>query len=98
MHNGLMANDDLEKLLGEINRATGQAPQPATPAQTPATTSSATGRVGFAIIATAGGAGLAWFIGLILPFVSATSAGIGGGIAAGLTALIAGPPRWLGGR
>ena len=97
-----MADDDIEKLLAEINRATGgvagRTPAPLPPAQSPAPRTNPTSRIGFAVIAAVGGAGLTWFIGLLMPFVSATSAGIGGAIAAGLTALVAGPPRWLGGR
>ena len=101
-HNADVADDDIEKLLAEINRATGrvpsQTPVPAPSPQSPAPRTTATSRVGFAVVAAVGGAGLTWFIGLLMPFVSATSAGIGGAIAAGLTALVAGPPRWLGGR
>lgn len=89
-----MADDDVERLLREIQQSTGGVPAPA-PKPEP---SGAVGRVGFAIVAGVGGGGVAWFIGLVLPFVSATSAGIGGITAAALTALIAGPPRWLGGR
>jgi hypothetical protein len=97
-----VADDDIEKLLAEINRATGRAsgqpPVPIPAPQAPASRATATSRIGFAVVAAVGGAGLTWFIGLLMPFVSATSAGIGGAIAAGLTALVAGPPRWLGGR
>lgn len=91
-----MADDDMERLLREIQQATGGTPAPVPVPQSP--TGGAVGRVGFAIAAGVGGGVLAWFVGLILPFVSATSAGIGGAIAAAITALVAGAPRWLGGR
>jgi hypothetical protein len=91
--NGAMADDDIERLLREINQGTGgqvPAPQPQ-----PQRASGVPSRIVFTGVAAMGSAGFAWFIGLVLPLVSATSAGIGGAIGGGLIALIAGPPRWL---
>jgi hypothetical protein len=47
------------------------------------------------VIAAVGLGAMTWFVGLILPFTSAVSAGIGGAIAAFITAFVAGPPRWF---
>lgn len=93
-----MADDDIEKLLAEINRATSGSSTPVPASKLPDHRGAGPRRLGFVVVALVGGAGVSWFIGLLMPFVSATSAGIGGAIAAGLTALVAGPPRWLGGR
>jgi hypothetical protein len=90
-HNGPMADDDIERLLREINQGMGgNVPAPQQPS-----TSGVPSRIIFAGVAAVGSAGVAWFIGLVLPLISATSAGIGGAIGGGLIALIAGPPRWL---
>jgi hypothetical protein len=92
-HNGTVADDDIERLLREINQGMGgqvPAPQPQ-----PQRESGVPSRIVFTGVAAMGSAGVAWFFGLVLPLVSATSAGIGGAIGGGLVALIAGPPRWL---
>lgn len=91
-----MADDDLERLLREIERNTGAPVQPA-PSRSVESTKAASpgGRLAFAGIAAVTLGGATWFLGLLMPFVGATSAGIGGAVAAGVTALIAGPPRWF---
>jgi hypothetical protein len=106
-----MADDEIERLLREIDATNAAAkPQDAVAKQgspdnkgsldkkrnVPATSEDhAGGRLAFSIIAAVGLGAATWFIGLILPFTSAVSAGIGGAIAAFLTAFIAGPPRWF---
>lgn len=97
-----MAEDEIEKLLREIAGTTGQTGSSSeiakdsgkSPARRdePQTSS---GRFAFAAIAGASLGVAAWFVGLILPFTSAVSAGIGGAFAAFVVALIAGPPRWF---
>lgn len=91
-HNGSMADDDIERLLsqvsgGEVSRKPDRSPA--------ATDKSAGGRMAFAVVSGVGLGAAAWFVGLILPFTSAVSAGIGGAFAAFVTALVAGPPRWF---
>jgi hypothetical protein len=98
-----MADDDIERLLREINATTGQ--PPAQPGQTPArkpdaepaTTSgsSAGGRVAFAAIAgVVMGAGSFMFA-VFTPWTSAFDMGMAGAGAAFLTGLVAGPPKWF---
>jgi hypothetical protein len=96
-----MADDEIERLLREIDatNATPAAKQGGAvekKSNTPATTEpSGGGRLAFSVIAAVGLGAATWFVGLILPFTSAVSAGIGGAIAAFITAFIAGPPRWF---
>ena len=100
-HNGLMADDDIERLLREVAGTTGQpgstgSGEVAKPAdRSPAKADKGGGRLAFAGISAAGFGAAAWFVGLMLPFTSAVSAGIGGAVAAFLTAMVAGPPRWF---
>jgi hypothetical protein len=96
-----MADDEIERLLREID-ATNSPARPASGSEvaktsnTPAVPQSGGGgRLAFSMIAAVGMGAAAWFVGLILPFTSAVSAGIGGAFAAFVTALIAGPPRWF---
>jgi len=102
MHTGAMADDDIERLLREINttNAGGSAQPPATretKGSSPASTSGgrAGGRVAFAVGSgvVLGAAG--WFGGLLMPFVGSFSAGVGAAFGAFAAALIAGPPRWF---
>ena len=93
-----MADDDIERLLREVAGVTGSgtpAPLP-TSASPPARIGSMQGRVGFAL-----GAGVVmgvggWFVGLLLPFLGASSMGFGAAFGAFVTAMITGAPRWLG--
>jgi hypothetical protein len=97
--------DDYEKLLAQIEAATGKPVNPLVPspqATTPASTKNvgeagkgAGGRIAFGAIAgvTLGVGG--WFVGLLLPFFGAGAMGLGAAGAAFITALIAGPPRWF---
>lgn len=96
-----MAEDEIEKLLREINGtnqpsassavAKGSEKSPARRDEPQA----GGGRFAFAAIAGVTLGMAAWFVGLILPFTSAVSAGIGGAFAAFVAAVIAGPPRWF---
>jgi hypothetical protein len=101
-HNGSMADDDIERLLREVAATSGSptgAGVPATrPDSSPARAEAASrgiGRLGFAAGSAVVLGGATWFLGLMLPFTSAVSAGIGGATAAFVTALVAGPPRWF---
>jgi hypothetical protein len=97
--------DDYEKLLAQIEAATGKPVNPPVPrpqAATPASTKNheagaqgAGGRIAFGAIAgvTLGIGG--WFVGLLLPFFGAGAMGLGAAGAAFITALVAGPPRWF---
>ena len=94
-----MADDDIEKLLREIAGTTQSGPAEVAKAadDVPARRDErqSGGRFAFAAIAGVSLGAAAWFVGLILPFTSAVSAGIGGAFAAFVAAFIAGPPRWF---
>lgn len=86
-----MADDDIERLLREIQQASGGAVEPVQE-------STKGSRLGFAALAAigsgvAGAAGglLLWF----LPFVGPVTTSIGAALGGFITALIAGPPRWF---
>jgi hypothetical protein len=98
-----MAEDEIERLLREINETTGK--PPAQPGQSPARRpdaevapageSSAGGRVAFAAIAgVVLGAG-SFMFGVFTPFTDAFSMGMAGAASAFLTGLVAGPPKWF---
>lgn len=100
-HNVPMAEDEIERLLREVAGNTGQSGSTGSgevaksPDRSPAKADKGGGRMAFAAISAAGFGAAAWFVGLMLPFTSAVSAGIGGAVAAFLTAMVAGPPRWF---
>ena len=94
-----MADDDIERLLREIDATNSS--RPATPASpsgkevAPAEGSSAGGRVAFAV-----GAGVvtgvgAWLFGVFTPWTDALDMGFAAAVAAFLTGLVAGPPKWF---
>lgn len=96
-----MADDDIERLLREVDSLS-TTPVPATssgtsPARVPAPQreASAGGRLAFAVGSgvVLGAAG--WVGGLVMPFVGSFSAGVGAAFGAFVAALIAGPPRWF---
>lgn len=102
MHTGQVAEDDIERILREVNALnSGTAGTARTPAPTnsspklPAKSNGAGGRLAFAIgagvVVGAGG----WVFGLLMPFVGSFSSGVGAAFGAVVTALIAGPPRWF---
>ena len=89
-----MAEDDIEKLLREIN-----ADSPAQPSRTSeiSTTAkkSAGGRLAFAAVAAATIGFVGSVMGLLMPFIGMWSTGIGAAAGAFITGIIAGPPRWF---
>lgn len=90
-----MAEDDIEKLLREINQAT-SASKPAPVDQgSIARQQKPSGRIPFALAISVGLGGIGIVAGLLLPFVGGFSAGVGAALGAFLTALITGPPRWF---
>lgn len=99
-----MADDDIQRLLNEVSAATGgtsaksggssSSPVPATAGREVAR-GGAGGRIAFAVVAGVGMGVFTWVAGIVLPFVDAFSAGVGGVIAGFATAIIAGPPRWF---
>lgn len=101
MHTEQMADDDIERILREVNALnSGPASSPRTPAPTsaskaPVKSGGAGGRLAFAlgsgVVVGAGG----WLFGLLMPFVGSFSAGVGAAFGAFITASIAGPPRWF---
>jgi len=99
-HNVVMADDEIERLLREIDAANASATGKPTGdvakvSKDVERTKGGGGRLAFSVVAAVGLGAATWFVGLILPFTSAVSAGIGGAIAAFVTAMIAGPPRWF---
>ena len=95
-----MADDEIERLLREIDAANASATGKPTGdvakvSKDVERTKGGGGRLAFSVVAAVGLGAATWFVGLILPFTSAVSAGIGGAIAAFVTAMIAGPPRWF---
>ena len=107
MHTGVMADDDIERLLREVNALNSGATNSSSP-QVPATSSpkpaakkeasSAGGRLAFAVgsgvIVGALGAAVGAVL-VLLPFVGPITTGVGAAFGAFVTALIAGPPRWF---
>jgi hypothetical protein len=99
-----MADDDIERLLREVDALNSGTPTPANvpakrsedaPVQKGKPAKESSGRLAFAVGATVVLAPATWFVGLILPFQSAVSMGLGGAVAAFVTAFVAGPPRWF---
>ena len=97
-----MADDDIERLLREVNAMNAPAGQPPArresrePAKQDGDSGGGKGgRLAFAIGSgvVIGAAG--WFGGLLMPFVGSFSAGVGAAFGAFAASLIAGPPRWF---
>ena len=96
-----MAEDEIERLLREID-ATSGAKQPPAPAVKPAAEVARTaddgrpgGRVAFAVGAAAVTGVGAWVFGVFTPWTDALDMGFAAAAAAFLTGLVAGPPRWF---
>ena len=95
-----MAEDEIERLLREIDStSTGRPPSAPTPkasgdvARTDA--GGAGGRLAFAVGA-AGVTGVgAWLFGVFTPWTDALDMGFAAAVAAFLTGLVAGPPKWF---
>lgn len=104
MQNEGVADDEIERLIREVEAATSGKPQrPAEPAKEvdkPSASgrdveSSSGGRVAFAGIS-AGVMGVGgWLFGVFTPWTDALDMGIAAAGAAFLTGLIAGPPKWF---
>ena len=94
-----MAEDEIERLLREVQQQTGATPpSKAAASAPPAKTDGEGGGVGR--VAFAGGSAVvlgvgAWVFGVLTPFTTATELGIGAAIGAFVTGLVAGPPRWM---
>jgi hypothetical protein len=100
-HNGRMADDEIERLLREID-----ASKPGVSAQPPARPASADparqeaaaksgGRLAFAGLAAAVMGGGAFVFAIFTPWTDAFDMGLAGAVAAFLTGFVAGPPRWF---
>jgi hypothetical protein len=95
-----MAEDEIERLLREIDATSGAKP-PATPAVRPEAEVARTddgksgGRVAFAVGAAAVTGVGAWVFGVFTPWTDALDMGFAAAAAAFLTGLVAGPPRWF---
>jgi hypothetical protein len=95
-----MAEDEIERLLREIDAASG-AKQPPAPAEKQsaevarAEGGNPGGRVAFAVgAAVVTGAG-AWVFGIFTPWTDALDMGFAAAVAAFLTGVVAGPPKWF---
>ncbi len=97
-------SEDIERLLAEIDSATGSASTPAkkktgsppAPSKDANLASSSGGRVGFAVVAAVVFGVIGLVVDLFVPFLLGTfSTGVGAAFGAFLTALVAGPPRWF---
>jgi len=106
-HTEVMADDDIERLLREVN-AMNNPSSTAAGSRSPEASKSkdvakkddssgggAGGRVAFAVGSGAVLGVAGWFGGLLMPFVGSFSAGVGAAFGAFVASLIAGPPRWF---
>ena len=103
----MASDDDIERLLREVEalESGGSKAQPPVPAQgrepakQEAPSESGGGRVGWSLIAAAGGGAAGFIIGTLLgflPLVDGLSTALGAALGAALAALISGPPGWYG--
>lgn len=98
-----MADDDIERLLREIDATgSGAAPKPgrevapaASGGEVANAGSGTGGRVAFAVGAGAVTGIGAWLFGIFTPWTDALDMGFAAFVAAFLTGLVAGPPRWF---
>ena len=98
-----MADDDIERLLREVNAMNSPAPSGKNLEKSSSrdvtnsegSSGGAGGRLAFAVGSgvVLGGAG--WLFGLVMPFVGSFSSGVGAALGAFTAALVAGPPRWF---
>lgn len=103
MHNGGMADDDIERLIREVQATTSgtsgvQPSGSASPAKRSSEVESGGsggGRFAFAVVA-AGITGVGAFVfGVFTPWTDALDMGFAAGVAGFLTGIVAGPPRWF---
>ena len=98
-----MADDDIERLLREVNAVNSGSSSRGSSDVEPATSraveaagrSSTGGRVAFAVGASLVFGAAGWFLGLLMPFVGSFSCGVGAALGSLVTGLVAGPPRWF---
>ena len=97
-----MAEDEIERLLREIDSTSGAKPSSApSPAVKPTAEVARTddgksgGRVAFAVGAAAVTGVGAWVFGVFTPWTDALDMGFAAAVAAFVTGLVAGPPRWF---
>lgn len=93
-----MAEDEIERLLREIDATKGGTPAPTpTPKDEVARTDDAKpgGRVAFSVGAAAVTGVGAWLFGVFTPWTDALDMGFAAAAAAFVTGLVAGPPRWF---
>ena len=107
MHTGGMADDDIERLLREVNAMNNpnastsgsRSPEPTKSKdlakEDDSSSGGAGGRLAFAVGSGAVLGVAGWFGGLLMPFVGSFSAGVGAAFGAFVASLIAGPPRWF---
>lgn len=89
-----MADDDIEKLLREINSVTPTG-SPAERLPDHKESKSGGGRFPFAIASSVVVGGSGAVFGLLFPFFTIVETGLTAASAAFITALIAGPPKWF---
>ena len=95
-----MAEDEIERLLREIDSTSGAKPSSAPVAKPAAEVARADdgkpgGRVAFAVGAAAVTGVGAWVFGVFTPWTDALDMGFAAAAAAFVTGLVAGPPRWF---
>ena len=96
-----MADDEIERLLREIDATTGTpaAQPPAKPTGSEPVareaTSASGGRVAFAGLAALVMGGGAFVFAVFTPWTDAFDMGLAGAVAAFVTGFVAGPPRWF---
>jgi hypothetical protein len=95
-----MAEDEIERLLREIDATSGAKPSSAPVAKPAAEVARADdgksgGRVAFAVGAAAVTGIGAWVFGVFTPWTDALDMGFAAAAAAFVTGLVAGPPRWF---
>ena len=92
-----MADDDIEKLLREINSTPDTSVNQSARAKevAPIAKQSPGGRLAFAVVAAVSIGFVGTFMGLLMPFIGMWSTGIGAAAGAFITGIVAGPPRWF---
>lgn len=95
-----MAEDEIERLLREVQQTSGGTPPAKQPSGAPPAKAESADGGGLGRVAFAGGSAVAlgvagWVVGVFTPFVGAPGMGLGAALGAFVTGLVAGPPRWL---
>jgi hypothetical protein len=95
-----MAEDEIERLLREIDATSGAKPPPTPAAKPPAEVArtdegKSGGRVAFAAVAAVGLGGATFVVSLLTPFTDNFWTAVGAAGGAFVTGLVTGPPRWF---